>query len=75
MFGRTTIDETLESMRTDDGHFGAFLVLLALAFLTAGYAVGSVLAGESPGAQLWTLPLLGACLASMAALVATGDDA
>ncbi|MFB6072729.1 MAG: hypothetical protein ABEJ88_07160 [Halobacterium sp.] len=69
MTDASSIAAALESMsETEDGHWGVFLVALALLVLASGYVAGSVLAGAALRSQLWILPLLGGCVAVLALL-------
>ncbi|MFC3476491.1 hypothetical protein [Halobacterium litoreum] len=67
MHAVSTLRDRFEAMR-DDGEWGVFVSALALAFLTGGYAVGSVLAGEAVTEQLWALPLFTGCVCVLAML-------
>jgi len=75
MFGRATVTDALESMRTDDVDFGVFLVVLGVTFFPSGCTVGQALASDSLVARLWAVPLLGSYLTSVAILVDSVGDA
>jgi hypothetical protein len=64
--------ERLEALRGGE-EWGVFLVALAVLFLAAGYAGGSLLAGAPVVEQLWVLPVAGGCVALLAMLVHEGS--
>jgi len=68
----STLRDRFEAMR-DDGELGVFLSALALTFLAAGYAAGSVLAGRSLSGQTWAVPVVGGGVTILAMLAARSE--
>ncbi|UPV75168.1 hypothetical protein M0R89_03640 [Halorussus limi] len=64
----SSVSGVVDAVRELDDVPGISLVALALAFLTVGYAGGSVLAGEPVESQAWLVATVLPCLVAVLAL-------